>query len=116
MRDYKREYLNEFFKDNAQDDIFVIYHINTDAFLPRSNPADGIYFEKRNLLSFLSDIDLRNVSIYPINDDMKQDFRFPMMGTDLHAGVERINALMRKARKAMDNRVSPTAGFTPIPA
>jgi len=115
MRNYKRDYLIGFFKENAEGDIFVIYHINTDTFLSRSNPADGIYFEKRNLLSFLSDIDLRNVSIYLTDDDMKPAFRFPIMGTDLHDGVEKLNAFMTKAFNEMHPRVSPTASFNPIP-
>jgi len=95
MISLKRDYLQSFFADDKGKTIFVVYDINRDDFL--ANGALGKYFTKRELVSFLSNIELETVVVYPNNEyEERPDFRFPIMGTKLFKGIQELeNELMR---------------------
>lgn len=112
MMNVKRDYLIHFFSVDPEDTIFVIYHINNDDFVCRYKDADDIYFDKMSMISRLSSIGLNNIAVYPTDDDMNPNFRFPIMGSKLAKDIEKLNSVIDKA---FGTNISPTASFSAIP-
>lgn len=108
----KRDYLLHFFSADPEDAIFVIYHINNDDFICRYKGEDDIYFDKRSVISRLSSIGLNNIAVYPTDDDMDPDFRFPIMGNCLEEGIKKLVDAVSGVSTPMTNVFRNASGIT----
>jgi hypothetical protein len=103
----KKEMIAECFEGYAEDDLFVIYHINTDEYL--DGEAEEWFSRDRAILR-VSGIQASNVVVFAVGDAGQIDFLNPVVvGSDIDMSISVINDALRE----QFGRTPDMAGFNP---